>query len=205
MSSPICARKIFLSAPARTTARAPSPSITTPKRTRSGGGGGGAGGAGACTTGGGGGAGGRRLGETAGDRVSLTAGPGLRRNGIGGRSGRLFLLFGPRGGAKRRGRQEQEKDKCRWRSEISHGALAAKTRASLKWSATAGLRRHDPCCADRLHRQRIHKYVRRSAFKLIQHRAQRLQVHIKRGLQPDVSGASSRLAASPPDETRLAR
>src|SRR5882724_216386 len=62
MSSPICARRIFLSAPAR----APSPSITTPKRTRSGGGGGGAGGAGACTTGGGGGAGGRRLGEKSG-------------------------------------------------------------------------------------------------------------------------------------------
>src|SRR5712664_4037593 len=66
MSSPICARRIFLSAPARTTARAPSPSITTPKRTRFGGEGGGAGGSAACTTGGGGGAGGRRLGENSG-------------------------------------------------------------------------------------------------------------------------------------------
>ena len=68
ISSPICARTNFLSAPARTTARAPSPSITTPKRTRLGGGGGGAGGSAACTIGGGagGGAGGRRVGENSG-------------------------------------------------------------------------------------------------------------------------------------------
>src|SRR6202171_793993 len=41
------------------------------------------------------------------------------------------------------------------------------------------------CCVDRLHRQRIHENVRRSTFKLIKHRAQRLQVHIKRSLKPD--------------------
>ena len=41
------------------------------------------------------------------------------------------------------------------------------------------------CCVDRLDRQRIHENVRRSAFKLIQHRAQRLQVHVKRSLNPD--------------------
>jgi hypothetical protein len=38
---------------------------------------------------------------------------------------------------------------------------------------------------DRLNRQGIHKDVGRSAFKLIQHRAQRLQIHVKRSLNPD--------------------
>src|SRR5712664_14808 len=137
MSSPICARRIFLSAPVRTTARAPSPSITTPKRTRSGGGGGGAGGAGACTTGGGGGAGGRPsivdnwsrgcpatgLASAAADRscssvlaAVLNAEADKNRTRINAAGGREYLT--------------------------AH--LAAKTRASSKWSATADLRRHDP-------------------------------------------------------------
>ena len=41
------------------------------------------------------------------------------------------------------------------------------------------------CCVDRLDRQRVHENVWRSAFKLIQHRTQRLQVHVKRSLNPD--------------------
>src|SRR5467141_1290082 len=145
MSSPICARKIFLSAPARTTARAPSPSITTPKRTRSGGGGGGAGGAGACTTGGGGGAGGRRLGENSG-RSSIVDSwsRGCAATGVAGAaadcscSSVLAAVL------------NAEADKNKRRINAAGGRkyltahLAAKTRASLKWSATAGLRRHDP-------------------------------------------------------------
>jgi len=100
----LCAQD-FLVRPGANDGAGALPSITTPKRTRSGGGGGGAGGAGACTTGGGGGAGDDDSAKRADDRVSLTAGQGLRRNGIGERSGGPFLLFGPRGGAERRGRQ----------------------------------------------------------------------------------------------------
>src|SRR5271168_3084984 len=65
MSSPIRARRVFLSELVRIRARAPSPSITTPRRMRFGGDGGGAGASAACT-GGGGGLGRRRLGENSG-------------------------------------------------------------------------------------------------------------------------------------------
>src|SRR5712664_83976 len=145
MSSPICARRIFLFAPARTTARAPSPSITTPKRMRSGGGGGGAGGAGACTTGGGGGAGGRRLGEKSG-RPSIVdnwsrgcAATGLASAAADRSCSSVLAAV-----------LNAEADKNRTRINAAGGReyltahLAAKTRASSKWSATADLRRHDP-------------------------------------------------------------
>src|SRR5882672_12836537 len=131
MSSPICARRIFLSAPARTTARAPSPSITTPKRTRSGGGGSGAGG--------------RRLGEKSG-RPSIVdnwsrgcAATGLA-SAAADRSCSSVLAAVPNA--------EADKNKTRINAaggrEYLTAHLAAKTRASSKWSATADLRRHDP-------------------------------------------------------------
>ena len=66
--------------------------------------------------------------------------------------------------------------------------LVAKMRASLEWS---GARIFDGAarrCDGRLHRQRVHEYIRRSAFELIQKRPQRLQIHIKRSLKADRIG-----------------
>ena len=52
---------------------------------------------------------------------------------------------------------------------------------SQKWTFDGTPR----CCVDRLDRQRVHENIRRSAFELIQHRSQRLQVHIERSLNAD--------------------
>src|SRR6267142_2842427 len=145
MSSPICARRIFLSAPARTTARAPSPSITTPKRTRFGGGGGGAGGSTACTIGGGagGGAGGRRLGENNG-RSSIVdswsrdcAATGLEGAAADGSCACAATPC------------TVNEQSTRMKNAAGHrvslmASLVAKTRASSKWSAIEDLRRRGP-------------------------------------------------------------
>src|ERR1700722_19240237 len=115
MSSPICARWIFLSALARMSARAPSPSITTPNRSRFGGDGGGAGGAAASTAGGGGGAGaGRSSAPIAAAATSCTTDKNrkTRRTAVG----RAKLMAFP----------------------------FAKTRACSRWSAAEDLRHSGP-------------------------------------------------------------
>src|SRR5215471_2251845 len=144
MSSPICARSSLLSA--RTTARAPSPSMTTPKRTRFGGEGGGGGGATTWTVGdgGGGGGGGWRVGENRGlSSVADSWSNGCAATGLESAAG-----DGCFSSATAVVASEARPDTSRTEKTAAAGdlmtSLFAKKRAGSKSSATTDPRRRGP-------------------------------------------------------------